>query len=102
MQFAVINRMIRPDQTLTSKPHLQALVDHIAYMTVLREQGKVIIAGGFLDGAGGLDIIDVESAEEAKEIFDNDPLRKALHIVQEIHPFGHRTEALKARLESMD
>lgn len=102
MQFAVINRMIRPDLTLTSKSHLQALVDHIGYVSALRDQGKVVLAGGFLDGAGGLDIIDVDTVEEAQEIYDNDPLRKALHITQEIHPFGHRTEALISRLESMD
>lgn len=102
MQFAVINRMIRPDLTLASKPHLQALVDHVAYMKKLHEEGKVLVAGGFLDGAGGLDIIDVENAEEAQEIYDNDPLRKALHITQEIHPFGQRsTEALINKLESM-
>ena len=44
----------------------------------------------------------VENEEEAQEIYDNDPLRKALHITQEIHPFGHRTEALKNKLESME
>ena len=43
----------------------------------------------------------VETEEEARAIIDNDPLHKALHIVQEIHPFGHRTEELKARLVSM-
>ena len=102
MQFVVINRMIRPDLTLNSKPHLQALIDHIAYVTKLREEGKVLIAGGFLDGAGDLDIIEVDTAEEAKEIYDNDPLHNALHITQEIHAFGHRTEALKNKLESMD
>lgn len=102
MQFVVINRMIRPDLTLTSKPHLQALVDHIAYVAGLREQGKVILAGGFLDGAGGLDVIEVDTVDEAREIYDNDPLRKAVHIVQEIHPFGHRTEALIKKLESME
>ncbi len=52
MQFVVINRALRPDLTMTSKPHLQALVDHVAYMKDLNERGKVFIAGGFLDGAG--------------------------------------------------
>lgn len=102
MQFVVINRMIRPDLTLNSNPHLQALVDHIDYVRALRDEGKVILAGGFLDGAGGMDVVEAETIEEAREVFDNDPLRKALHIVQEIHPFGHRTDALREKLANMD
>ena len=106
MQFVVINHATRPDLTMTSKPHLQALVDHIAYMKDLHEQGKVLIAGGFLDGAGGLDIIEVDSVEEALEICHNDPLHKAVHITQEIHPYGSdlgpRLDALSTMLENME
>ncbi len=40
MQFVVINHTTRPDLTMTSKPHLQALVEHVAYMKDLHEQGK--------------------------------------------------------------
>lgn len=106
MQFVVINRATRPDLTMASKPHLQALVAHIAYMKDLQEQGKVLIAGGFLDGTGGLDIIEVDTAEEALEICDNDPLHKAVHITQEIHPYfsdlGPRLEALSGLLANME
>lgn len=106
MQFVVINHTTRPDLTMTSKPHLQALVEHVAYMKDLHEQGKVLIAGGFLDGAGGLDIIEVDSVEEALEICHNDPLHKAVHITQEIHPYdsdlGPRLDALSTMLENME
>ena len=44
MHFVVVNRAIRPDLTMTSKPHLQALVEHVAYMKDLQEQGKIVIA----------------------------------------------------------
>ena len=105
MQFVSINRAIRPDLTMTSKPHLQALADHVAYMKDLEEKGKVIIAGGFTDGSGGLDIIDVPTIEEALEICDADPLHKAMHIMQEIHPYvsdlGPRLEVLKKMLGEM-
>lgn len=105
MQFVVINRAIRPDLTMTSRPHLQALVDHVAYMKGLVEQGKVVIAGGFLDGAGGMDIIEVDTVEEALEICHNDPLHKAVHITQEIHPYasdlGPRLEGLKKLLDGL-
>ena len=106
MQFVVVNRAIRPDLTMTSKPHLQALVDHVAYMKGLQEQGKVVIAGGFADGSGGMDIIDVETAEVALVICRNDPLHKAVHIIQEIHPYfsdlGPRLVGLTNLLESME
>ena len=106
MQFVVINRALRPDLTMTSKPHLQALVDHVAYMKDLNEQGKVFIAGGFLDGSGGMDIIDVDTVEEALEICHNDTLHKAVHITQEIHPYGSdlgpRLDALSNMLASME
>ncbi|MGH6727279.1 MAG: YciI family protein [Pseudolabrys sp.] len=105
MQFVVFNRMVRPDLTMTSKPHLKALVDHIAYMKGLREKGKVVIAGGFLDGAGGMDVIDVDTVEEALEICQNDPLHKGVYVTQEIHPYdsdlGPRLAKLSAVLEKM-
>jgi uncharacterized protein YciI len=105
MQFVVINRVVRPDLTMVSKPHLTALVAHVAYMKGLVEKGKVVIAGGFLDGAGGMDIIDVDTVEEALEICENDPLHKAVHITQEIHPYdstlGPRLAKLSGILEKM-
>jgi uncharacterized protein YciI len=106
MQFVVINRAIRPDLTMNSKPHLQALADHVAYMQGLQEQGKVVIAGGFADGSGGMDLIDVETVEEALDICHNDPLHKAVHVTQEIHPYfsdlGPRLEGMKKKLATMD
>ena len=106
MQFVVINRAIRPDLTMTSKPHLQALADHVAYMKDLQETGKVVIAGGFADGSGGMDLIDVDTVEEALEICHNDPLHKAVHITQEIHPYfsdlGPRLDGLKQMLAGME
>jgi uncharacterized protein YciI len=105
MQFVVINHLIRPDLTRTSKPHFQALVDHVAYMKDMQAKGKVIIAGGFIDGAGGMDIIDVATLEEALEICHNDPLHKGVYITQEIHPYdsdlGTRLGAMSAHLASM-
>jgi uncharacterized protein YciI len=106
MQFVVINRAIRPDLTMSSKPHLQALADHVAYMQDLQEQGKVVIAGGFADGSGGMDLIDVETVEEALEICHNDPLHKAVHVTQEIHPYfsdlGPRLEGMRKKLATMN
>ena len=105
MQFVSINRAIRPDLTMTFRPHLQALTDHVTYMKDLHEQSKVLIAGGFTDASGGLDIIEVPTIEEALKICDDDPLHKAMHIMQEIHPYvsdlGPRLVVLRKMLEDM-
>lgn len=76
MKYAVMNWIIRPDLVTTSKDTLKTLVEHTAYMKELEDKGKVLIAGGFLDGTGGMDIIEVDTLEEALEISKNDPLAK--------------------------
>ena len=55
MKYAVMNWMIRPDLVMTSKDALKALIEHTAYMKGLEDAGKVVIAGGFMDGSGGMD-----------------------------------------------
>ncbi|MBT3400581.1 MAG: hypothetical protein HN420_11375, partial [Rhodospirillaceae bacterium] len=51
------------------------------------------------------DLIDVETVEEALEICHNDPLHKAVHVTQEIHPYfsdlGPRLEGMKKKLATM-
>ena len=84
MKYAVMNWMIRPDMVMTSKEALGALIDHTRYMKGLEEEGKVIMAGGFMDGTGGMDIIECDTLGEAMEICENDPLRKNNLIRQDI------------------
>ena len=55
MKYAVMNWMIRPDLVMTSKDALKAPIEHTADMKGLEDAGKVVIAGGFMDGSGGMD-----------------------------------------------
>ncbi len=96
MKYAVMNWIIRPDMVMTSKVVLKALVEHTAYMKGLEDAGKVMIAGGFMDGTGGMEILDVETLEEALELSKNDPLVKNNLIRQDIKAYS---TDLEARLE---
>ncbi len=94
MKYAVMNWMIRPDLVMTSREAVGALMEHTRYMKGLEEQGKVIMAGGFMDGTGGMDIIECDTLDEAVEISKNDPLVKANLIRQDIKAWS---TDLKAR-----
>ena len=106
MKYAVMNWMIRPDLVMTSKEALKALVEHTAYMKNLEDQGKVVIAGGFMDGTGGMDILEVDTLDEALEISRNDPLAKSNLIRQDIKAWSTDLEARQVMfanmLESLD
>ncbi len=93
MKYAVMNWMIRPDLVMTSKEAIGALMEHTRYMKGLEEQGKVIMAGGFMDGTGGMDIIECDTLDEAVEISKNDPLVKANLIRQDIKAWSTDLEA---------
>jgi hypothetical protein len=53
-----------------SAPYREA---HRDYMASLKKEGKLVIAGKFLDGGGGGYVLKVNSAEEARALADRDP-----------------------------
>ena len=93
MKYAVMNWMIRPDLVMTSKEAIGALMEHTRYMKGLEDEGKVVIAGGFMDGTGGMDIIECDTLEEALEISKNDPLVKANLVRQDIKAWSTDLDA---------
>lgn len=101
MKYAVMNWMLRPDLVMTSKDALRALVEHTAYMKKLEDEGKVVIAGGFMDGTGGMDILEVDTLEEALEISRNDPLAKNNLIRQDIKAWSTDLEARQKMFANM-
>ncbi|MCS7032896.1 MAG: YciI family protein [Phycisphaerae bacterium] len=46
---------------------------HREYSAELRRRGKIVMAGPFADGSGGLIILRAESLEEAKSLLEKDP-----------------------------
>jgi uncharacterized protein YciI len=62
---------------------------HLANIKLLLEEGKLIVAGPFLDDTDlrGIFIFDCESENEVKELVETDPAIKAGRLRYEIHPW---------------
>ena len=69
---------------------------HLKNISRMTEEGKLILAGPFLDNQSlrGIYIFDVSSVEEAKELTSTDPAIKAGTLVMELHPW-YGSAALK-------
>jgi len=75
-----------PDET----PEVRALQDgHMANIRRLGAEGKLLLAGPFLDGGDlrGLFLFEVATLEEAKALCETDPAVKAGRLVVEVHPW---------------
>lgn len=70
---------------------------HMANINRLAKEGKLAIAGPFLDNGElrGIYIFNVETVEEAKALTETDPAIKAGSLVMELHPwYGSATLGL--------
>lgn len=63
--------------------------DHLDNIFRLADQGKLIVAGPFMDDTelSGIYIFNVETIEEAKKLTDTDPAIKAGRLIMELHPW---------------
>ncbi len=63
--------------------------DHLKNIMRLAKEGKLILAGPFLDDGEirGIFIFDVETIEEAKALAETDPKVKAGTLILELHPW---------------
>jgi uncharacterized protein YciI len=78
----------RPDFLASMTPEERAVMEqHLAYVRRLFDQGKLLLGGAATDGAIGVLVLRVASAEEAQRIFDEDPAVRAGIGNSEIHPF---------------
>jgi len=62
---------------------------HLKNIQRLADEGKLIIAGPFLDNQEirGIFIFNVETLDEAKSLTESDPAIKAGTLVMELHPW---------------
>jgi len=88
LSFLSTLRPHRLDFLATMTPEEKAVMGlHMAYTRKLFDQGKIVLGGAATDGAIGIIVWRVDSAEEARRIYDNDPAVKAGIGYPELHPF---------------
>ena len=66
----------------------QGLRPHGAYMKSLFDDGRLVAGGPMTDTEGGLAIIRVASAEEAKKVLAADPAIVSGIFTAEVHPWA--------------
>lgn len=83
------------DQDSTEAVNLQNA--HMENITRLANEGKLALAGPFLDGGDlrGLYVFAVESIEEAEELTGSDPAIKAGRLIMELHPWYGSAAVMK-------
>jgi uncharacterized protein len=70
---------------------------HMENINRLANEGKLILAGPFLDGGElrGIFLFDVETVEEARELTETDPAIQAGRLAMELHPWFGSAALLK-------
>ena len=85
--MAFLKRGPNRSQDSTTAANLQRA--HLDNITRLANEGKLVLAGPFLDNGElrGIYIFNVKSVDEAKQLTDTDPAIKAGRLVMELHPW---------------
>lgn len=62
---------------------------HMANITRLADEGKLVVAGPFTDNTDlkGIYVFDVKTIEEAQKLCETDPAIKAGSLMMELHPW---------------
>ena len=78
-----------PNRTADKAEAAKLQAAHMANIGRLAEEGKLAIAGPFLDNGElrGIYIFNVETIEEAKKLTETDPAIKAGSLIMELHPW---------------
>lgn len=78
-----------PTQLKDSAANMQLQMAHLKNIGRLAAEGKLVVAGPFLDNQPlrGIFIFNVETVEEAQKLTETDPAIKAGALVMELHPF---------------
>lgn len=78
-----------PNRNQDSATAAQLQKAHMDNINRLAVEGKLILAGPFLDNGDlrGIFLFDVSSVEEAQKLTETDPAVKAGRLVMELHPW---------------
>ena len=85
--MAFLKKGPKRSQDSTQRAEIQSA--HLKNIMRLAKEGKLIIAGPFLDNTEirGIFIFDVKTVEEAKKLTETDPAVKAGVLSMELHPW---------------
>jgi uncharacterized protein YciI len=78
-----------PNKTLDSAQRQALQIGHLKNITRLAKEGRLVVAGPFLDNwnVAGIFIFNVATVEEAKALVATDPAVKAGIFEMELHPW---------------
>ncbi len=78
-----------PEQSQDSATRRKIQRAHLDNITRLAAEGKLIVAGPFLDDTEirGIFIFNVSTLEEARELTNSDPAVQSGRLVMELHPW---------------
>lgn len=78
-----------PDRSQDSTTAANLQRAHLDNITRLAEEGKLVVAGPFLDDGEvrGIYIFAVETVDEARALTESDPAIQAGRLVMELHPW---------------
>lgn len=78
-----------PNRLLDSAARLKLQLAHLKNIQRLAAEGKLIVAGPFLDDQPikGIFIFNVTTLEDARKLTETDPAIKAGSLVMELHPW---------------
>jgi uncharacterized protein YciI len=78
-----------PHRLTDSVARAKLQMAHLKNITRLAEEGKLVIAGPFMDDQPikGIFIFNVTTVEEAKKLTETDPAIQAGSLVMELHPW---------------
>src|SRR5690242_6732405 len=88
-QYVMVILKTSPVKITDSTQRVQIMQGHLANIFRLAGEGKLVIAGPFLDRSNlsGIFILDVRSVDEAKVLVATDPAVKAGVFEAEYHPW---------------
>ena len=70
MKFAVIYSYANQDKIADVRPA------HREYLNALKEHGKLVVAGPFVDDSGALIVYEADSDAEVRQIIEGDPFHE--------------------------
>lgn len=78
-----------PNRLKDSAARAELQQAHLKNIMRLADEGKLIVAGPFLDNQDirGIFIFNVSTVEEAKKLTETDPAIKAGSLIMELHPW---------------